>query len=104
MWVSAGTDRWSWGADDDQHLLVRDGDALVELHGATMHTYRLSAGVTFDPAAPLEGAEFVRTTTEVVPLVRQDLADTDAFALLAKACRGGQAGTRGTVAPRAGGR
>lgn len=104
MWESAGTDRWAWNADGEQHLLVRDGDTLVELHGSTMHTYQLPAGVTFDPAAPLKGAEFVRTSCDAVPLVRQELADVDAFALLAKTCRGQQASQRGAVAPKVGGR
>lgn len=104
MWESAGTDRWTWNADGEQHLLVRDGDTLVELHGATMHTYQLPAGVTLDPAAPLKAAVFVRTTQGVVPLVRQELAEADAFALLARTCRGQQASQRGAVAPKVGGR
>lgn len=82
MWSQAGTDRWSWGADDDQHLLLRTGDELVELHGSTRHTYRQPAGVPVDPAAPLAAAVWVSTTTEAVPLRPEPLTDEQAFELM----------------------
>lgn len=103
MWVPAGADRWSWEADDDQHLLVRDGNRLVELHGTTMHAYVLPAGVTLDPVAPLKGAVFAGTTQGAVPLVRQQLADADAFALLDRTCRATKPNAPAS-APKVGGR
>lgn len=82
MWISSGTDRWSWNADDGQHLLLRDGDLLIELHGTTRHTYRQPAGVAFDPATPLAAAIWVGTEEGVVPMQPEPLTDAQAFELM----------------------
>lgn len=59
MWQPLGADRWTWNADEDRHLLLRNGDLLVELHAVTIHVYRAPA----EPgAAPLEGARWLSTT------------------------------------------
>lgn len=62
MWVSVGTNRWDWTADEDRHLLMYDGiGAFSELHMGWVHWYRAAeTGPGADPW-PLTGAWPYRT-------------------------------------------
>jgi hypothetical protein len=58
MWQEIGDGRWTWTGDDERHLLLHDGDRLVELHDRTAHVY--TAGEV-DRASPLDRAVHRRT-------------------------------------------
>jgi hypothetical protein len=72
-WVSRGEDRWEWLADDDLHLLARAGERMVELHGQTVHEYRLGPSGLF-PLEPLGGTEYVGTSYVTTPFAGADEA------------------------------
>lgn len=60
-WVSRGENRWEWTLTPmDVHALVKVGDEMRELHGATLHVYRLGPSGLF-PLEPLAGCEWVAT-------------------------------------------
>lgn len=55
-----GALRWSWGADDQLHLLVHTNGELRELHDRTVHIY-IPDEAEPDSDTPLASAKHVRT-------------------------------------------
>lgn len=68
-WTQVADGRWSFGADEDRHLLLQAGERLVELHHHTLHLYAADGDV--DPESPLASATWVSST------VRDDLTAAD---------------------------
>lgn len=52
MWKDLEPNRWSWEADNDRHLLLRQGDVFVEVHASTVHVYLITGP---EPLRPVEG-------------------------------------------------
>jgi hypothetical protein len=81
MWQQIETDRWTWTADQDRHLLLRHDGVYVELHGNTLHRYVGGEGIHLTPAPDGDGLHLadVRWTHSAVAPELADITDADVW-------------------------